>query len=270
MDAIVKIIITTGYQLSAILGFFFVIGFILARIQTLTQKIYYYSIGWRGILWTALIGTPVHELGHYLFCKIFRHRVQSVSLYQPNERTGALGSVEHTYNPRSIYQKIGNFFIGAAPLIWGSLALVLLFRFVLPHSEVVLPTVRNLSLETPKTFLTDVRLIGQSIFSQENFYSVQFWVWLYISFAIAVHLAPSTEDQKTMWRGLFWIILLLILVNTIGYFFNHNITQYILRLKAYEGLFIFAFWYALVVSLVHAIVAFIMLLPIRFLRRLFL
>ena len=261
---------TTLYQVFAIFGLFFVIGYILSKLQTATQKMYHTSIGWGGILWTAIIGTPVHELGHYVFCKLFRHRVLSISLYKPNQRTGNLGSVDHSYNKKSLYQKIGNFFIGAAPLIWGSLALVLLFRFVLPHSEVVLPTVRNLSLETPKTFLTDVRLIGQSIFSQENFYSVQFWVWLYISFAIAVHLAPSTEDQKTMWRGLFWIILLLILVNTIGYFFNHNITQYILRLKAYEGLFIFAFWYALVVSLVHAIVAFIMLLPIRFLRRLFL
>lgn len=261
-----SILQSTLYQLAAILGFFFVIGFVLSQLQSFTQRMYHRSVGWRGILWTAVIGTPVHELGHYFFCKIFRHRVQAVSLYKPNQRTGNLGSVNHSYNPRSIYQKIGNFFIGAAPLIWGSLALVLLIKFLLPNGQPVVSEIHNLSITNPAAFLGELKNIITLIFSPANLHSVQFWIWLYVSFAIAAHLAPSWEDQKTMWRGLLWILLILIMVNSLAFAVNYNVTPIFLKIKAYQGLFIFAFWYALAVSLAHAVAAYVILWPIRLMR----
>ena len=59
-------------------------------------------------------GVAVHELGHALFCIIFRHKIEDMKLFSPEE-DGTLGYVSHTYNTKSIYQRIGNFFIGTGP-----------------------------------------------------------------------------------------------------------------------------------------------------------
>ena len=107
-------------QLIGVLGIFFLFGWLLSIIQTWTQQKYHESVGWKGILWTAWLGTPIHEVGHMVFAKLFRHRIERVALFQPNEETGDLGSVGHSFAKYSLYQRIGNFFIGAAPLIFGS------------------------------------------------------------------------------------------------------------------------------------------------------
>jgi len=73
----------------------------------------------------AWIGTACHELGHALFCVIFRHKITELKLFSPDTKTGTLGYVSHTYEPGSIYQTIGNFFIGIGPILLGSLAIYL-------------------------------------------------------------------------------------------------------------------------------------------------
>ena len=60
---------------------------------------------------------------------IFRHRIIKMHLFSPG-RDGSLGSVEHSFNPRSAYQRIGNFFIGTRP-IWFGTALVCLLGWYL-------------------------------------------------------------------------------------------------------------------------------------------
>src|SRR3989339_2044244 len=124
-------------QIAGIFGIFFAFGFVLATLQEWTQKKYHQSIGWKGILWTAWMGTPIHELGHVFFAKIFRHTINEVYLFRPNPATGNLGHVDHSYRTHSWYQRIGNFFIGAAPLIWGSAVLVAMLYFLLPNGREV-------------------------------------------------------------------------------------------------------------------------------------
>ena len=48
-------------QITGVLGIFFVFGYVLAKLQEWTQKNYYLSVGWKGILWTDWFGTPIHE-----------------------------------------------------------------------------------------------------------------------------------------------------------------------------------------------------------------
>ena len=40
-------------------------------------------------------GVAVHELGHALFCIIFRHKIEDMKLFSPEE-DGTLGYVSHT------------------------------------------------------------------------------------------------------------------------------------------------------------------------------
>src|SRR3989338_7062997 len=122
-ETLIRIFLATVSQIFGLFGIFFVCGFILSKTQTWTARIYARAVGWRGILWTAWIGTPIHELGHALVARLFRHRVNKISLFQPNQSTGNLGSVDHSFNPKSFYQRMGNFFIGAAPLFFGAAVL---------------------------------------------------------------------------------------------------------------------------------------------------
>ncbi|HUT76753.1 MAG TPA: hypothetical protein VM285_03650 [Polyangia bacterium] len=78
----------------------------------LGPRAYLATFGW--------LGTAVHELSHALMCLVFRHRVTELRLFDPSLKKGAIGYVEHEWTPGSLYQKIGNFFIGIAPLIMGS------------------------------------------------------------------------------------------------------------------------------------------------------
>ncbi len=101
---------TVAIQLVGILGVFFLLGFILSKLQHGTHNNYRKTIGWKGILFTAWIGTPIHELGHIFFAKLFRHRIENIHFFKPNEATGELGHVDHSYAAST--NKLGTFSLG--------------------------------------------------------------------------------------------------------------------------------------------------------------
>jgi len=253
---------TTLTQLLGVLGIFFVFGYLLYFVQNKTQQIYRNTIGWKGILWTAWIGTPIHELGHVVFAKIFGHKINDIALFRPNKETGNLGYVNHSYGRFALWGRIGNFFIGGAPLIFGSIFLVLMFRFLLPNGQgIFVPIFSDLS--TYQLIIKSITNTLGALFAIDNLKSWPFWLFLYMSFCIASHLAPSKEDQKGMYKGLIWIILLLTITNAIFLRFNVDITNFIFKINQFLGIFIAIFTYALVISLLHLLFASIFLFPFR-------
>lgn len=254
----ISILKITFIQLIALFGIFFVFGFVLSKLQEWTQRKYQRTVGWKGILWTAWIGTPFHELGHYFFAKLFRHKVHSFRIFEPNPATGELGHLNHSYSKFSLYQKVGNFFIGAAPMIFGSGILAMMLYFFLPNGkEIFLPILeaQNLTIAVSvafqKTFI--------NLFNLENISSWSFWIFLYISFCISSHLAPSRADRKGMWSGLFYIILILLLINIFSLLFKINTTKYILQGSQYLGIFTAIFLYAAIISFAHFVFSYIIL-----------
>jgi hypothetical protein len=253
---------TVVIQIIGLFGIFFVFGIILSILQKKTHQIYMQTIGWKGILWTAWIGTPIHEFGHAFFAKLFRHKIVEISVFKPNEETGELGHVEHTFKKFSLYQRIGNFFIGSAPMIFGSIFLVLMLYFLLPNGKEIFQPLQN---NTSSIFIifTSVAKTLWNLFSIENITAWNFWLFLYMSFAIASHIAPSKKDRQGMWGGLFWLILILIIINAIALYLETDITKYILAINQYLGIFIAVFTYALIISIIHYILASIILKPFR-------
>src|SRR3989338_10317651 len=154
-------------QITGVLGIFFVFGFILAKLQNWTCNLYRQTVGWRGILWTAWIGTPIHEIGHIFFAKLFRHKIEEVNIFRPNEITGNLGHVNHTYSKRSLYQRIGNFFIGAAPMIWGAVILSILLYFLVPNGKEVFTPLTN-EKTSLLTILSSLGKTLENLFTLEN------------------------------------------------------------------------------------------------------
>lgn len=203
----------TFTQLFHILGAFFLLGFLLSKLNHHIQSNYYRLGGWHAILFTAWIGTPLHELGHVLFCIIFHHKIQAVSLFKPNKETGGLGYVNHSFNPHSLYQRIGNFFIGAAPLITGTAFLILAARYLLSNGKEVLNILSHGS-SGPAMLLAPLRALTE-IFSSASITDPLFWLFIVMSVSITAHIAPSKKDLFGMYSGLIWITFVLLLINTV-------------------------------------------------------
>ncbi len=103
--------------------------------------------GARSQIYIGGLGIIIHELSHLFFAVIFRHHIDDVCLLRfpnrndPTDRT--LGYVRHSWSPHSVYQSIGNAFIGPAPVICSTLIIYAILRslnapFAWIHQELTL------------------------------------------------------------------------------------------------------------------------------------
>lgn len=240
-------------ELVGIFGIFFVLGYILSFLTRAIQHTYLRSVGWKGILWTAWLGTPIHEFSHLIVAKLFRHQIVRVSLFAPNKETGVLGCVDHSYNPKSLWQRIGNFFIGAAPLIGGSLTLGGLLYFFVPSGKEIFTALPSTS--SVDMLLVSIQKTLRALWNPAYLNTWKFWIFLYVSFCIASHLAPSSKDQESMWHGFFWLVMAVIVVNAIALLFHVDLTRYVGSVTRYMGMLTAFFMYAIFLSVIHLLVS---------------
>lgn len=82
------------------------------------------------------IGVVIHELSHLLTALFFGHQIVSFRLLHVpdphNPADNALGYVNHAWNERSFYQRVGNVFIGIAPVVGCTLAIIGLTQWLVP------------------------------------------------------------------------------------------------------------------------------------------
>lgn len=129
MDFIWNYVRISLYPVAAVL----VCGFIVWGCRRFFMELLGYC-GYHAVLAASIIGTPVHELGHAVMCLLFGHRIDEIVLWQPHSWDDRLGYVEHSYDPDSLYQRLGNLFIGAGPIFSGMAVLSLLLFFAFPSS----------------------------------------------------------------------------------------------------------------------------------------
>jgi len=191
-------------------GAFFLIGFALYFISNLRGKAFAASIGHKAELFlTGWIGVPVHEMGHAVFCFIFRHKITEAKFFSPKE-DGTMGYVKHEFNPKSSYQKIGNFFIGISPMLFGTVVIYALLGILLPE---YLP--EELSGSIAETGWG----IFRNFFSFSNFNDLRFWIFIYLSLGIASHMKLSVQDFKGARSGFITLLCLIFLINLIANMF---------------------------------------------------
>jgi hypothetical protein len=142
----------------------------------------------------GLPGTIVHEGSHVIACLLFRHRVDRVKWFDPQATDGALGSVEHSYDASSAYQRVGTIVIGIAPLLAGAAVLLIAARLLLG-----VPVVR----------LADLA-------------EVAVWRWAlfaYVSLSVGGSMHLSASDVRGTWRGVvtlgIWLGVVLLLSLTL-------------------------------------------------------
>lgn len=229
------------FETLCVTGSLLVIGVVLGILEHRANYYVQSVFGIKGIMLTAWIGTPIHELGHLIMCYLFRHRVNEFKLFTLRPLDGVLGYVNHSWNPKSIHQNIGNFFIGMGPILGGTAALLVGMYLFLPDSFIMFSKYLTLGPGQPEpyTLMKIFSLTAQlfkSIFSIENLASVNFWIYFALAIAISSHISLSKEDLKGAGRGLVAIFVFILLINVIALLLNVDLTGFftgILALNVY-------------------------------------
>lgn len=259
-NALLTVFRVSLFETFYVTGSLILVGMILGLLENRANSYVQGAFGRKGILATAWIGTPIHELGHLLMCYLFRHRINKFKLFDRKAKDGVLGYVNHGWNPKSLYQNIGNFFIGMGPIFSGTAALILGMHLLLPDSFARVADYLALEPTQPdqymltKIFALTAGLIG-SIFSAENLVSLNFWIYFVLAIAISSHIALSKEDLKGAGRGLITIFTFILLVNLVAFVFNADFSGLFVGILALN-IYIVAFsMISIVFSLIRLILS---------------
>ncbi len=208
-------ILTQTVQFIAVV---YAVGFIIY----LLNKLFYRIVdGNKAVCYaTGFIGTPVHELSHALMCVVFCHRIKEIKLFKVDEKSGTLGYVRHSYNPRNLYQAAGNYFIGVAPIIVGTVILYFSMRFLLPDDTYLRISGRMAALAGASGnawaafsgVFTTMGLMVADVFGAITS-GFKWWIFILIVFFIALHMNLSGADIKGSLRGLPIVVLFIVIIN---------------------------------------------------------
>ncbi len=178
------------------------------------------SAGYKFILATGIIGTPIHELSHALMCLVFGHKITEIKLFQLHSDDGTLGYVNHSYNPKNIYHQIGNFFIGIAPIVVGS-AFLFLFMFLLTPAtfsgvmaEIGAFNASNGTFEISSILELFVGILG-AIFGGNSIGNFLWWIFFVLAIMISSHMELSGADIKGSVVGVLVFAGILLVVDVI-------------------------------------------------------
>jgi hypothetical protein len=261
VEAIVK---NTFYQLFFTVGLMAVFGLVVGLMNKAFYKLVGYKFGRIVCIVTGFIGTPIHEIGHTLFCLIFGHKIVEVKLYQPNNADGTLGYVNHTYNRKSIYHQIGNFFIGFGPILFGSVVLLLLMFLLVPNLYGAFTNSLSLSDLTLRNIFDLMRRALFAFYSSSELSNWRWWGFIIPACSIALHMSLSVADMKASWVGFGFIVAMLLIANTTLYFIKIDT---ILTLTGYcltAGAFILNF---LTISIIFSLILFLLGAIVRGIRK---
>lgn len=157
----------------------------------ITRHLQELSLRWVGDSEVALIvyfvivlpGVVIHEVSHWLMAKLLRTKVRRFSLGPVRKGRGrrvSLGSVQvGSVDP------VRASLIGLAPLLGGSVVILLIGNMVLGIGELS----RAMSGQGMMGLLAGVGQIVQV---------ADFWLWLYLIFAVSNAMLPSESDMDTV------------------------------------------------------------------------
>lgn len=217
--------VLTFSQIISLFAGIFVFGLLIHFISHFMFNSLGRAFGPAGTYLVAWLGTPIHELGHIIFCILFGHKITKVALFSPDPQTGTLGYVNHQWNKSNPWQVLGNLFIGIGPVIVGSLALLGLFYLLAPNGpqawDSIIAGASELggdnSIGDYLTVLKDSFLVfAKAVFTVSNISSWQFWIFCYLAVCVASNIRLSLADIKNSLSGLGCLIIPFVIVNTVA------------------------------------------------------
>jgi hypothetical protein len=161
--------------------------------------------GFRPYILFISFSTILHEASHAIMCVVFGHRIVRFKALPTGSEEGEAGLVQHGWNSRSIYQSIGNFFIGVAPMIVGILVIYVLTTLCFPEF-----CSWHYSLLRGSTHWVDaIRLIlpnvaggMKTLIRPESFTHPGFYAYLAMLLIVGNSIAPSLSDIRNSAIGI--------------------------------------------------------------------
>lgn len=207
------------------------------------------AFGVKAQLYFGFLGIWIHELSHALFAVLFRHHIIDMKLmeYQQTGQNVRLGHVDHSFNKRSVYQVIGNFFIGIGPLIGCSAFLIGLCRWLVPQSFIDFKNVLNnlLAQANSTLFLQQLQqALGNIIWRWPTFLFLGLLILTIIGYGL------SMADIKNSLTGLPYILILCILLSIVMWFLKFDL---ILALTRFNLVLSLILSIIMVVSILYSI-----------------
>lgn len=244
----------------SIVGMYLIFGCIYHLIESKSNLYVTKTFGINGLLLTG-IGTVIHELSHYIMCKIFGHRVTDVKLFRPFKfkNDGVLGYVKSSYNKNSLIQRIGNFFIGIAPMIGGTV-------FIITTSVFLFPQLYNnltftLDITQPKSiinmFIDNTDVFYTTMFNINNFSNKNFWIFIYIVISITLHMSLSKADLENAKEGILYIFIASMILTFIFYLLNWDILKIFSYILLYNSIVFSVLLCGLLFSLIGLFITYI-------------
>jgi len=222
---LVLVLESTLFHLLLLFGPVLLLAFVMNMISKHTTRIGSQLLGEKVYLYGfASIGTAVHELGHAVFAIVFAHKIEKMVLFSPNNHDGTLGYVNHSYNKKSIYQNIGNFFIGIGPVIFGPIIISIIVYLLAGRSiiaisgfEINLNDIRNFNdfkvlLSGVTTGFVQTAGFIFTLFSTSFLKAI---LLFYFIFSIGSSVTLSMPDIKGAKQGLYFFVILLLLFNLV-------------------------------------------------------
>jgi len=212
------------------------------------------------------LGTIVHEGGHALFCVLFGHRIIAIKWFDLAGTDGSLGYVKHSCDRNSLYQRIGHFFIGIAPILLGTVVIYYASRYLLGPE--VFATIRHnadSAMQVSKhSFAALAEAIGHNcltilsvLFTRDNLSNWKFYVFLYLTFSVGSSITLSPQDIEGALSGFLTLIGVLLVFNVATNWLGIVPTRVIRGLSSSYSIFYVGMFLAI---LLNAVVAAVLLL----------
>jgi hypothetical protein len=129
------ILINIGLVLGLVIGVPFLFIILLSLINRNTKRQIATTFGINGQLYFGFLGIMIHEASHLVAAIVFGHKIDGWRLIKfPSAEAPTLGYVHHTWRQNSLYQNMGNLFIGVAPIFGCCLAILFSCRLLLPET----------------------------------------------------------------------------------------------------------------------------------------
>ncbi|MFD1671328.1 hypothetical protein ACFQ5M_04390 [Agrilactobacillus yilanensis] len=203
--------------------------FVLKWLLDHTKQRISQTFGVKAQLYFGFLGIWIHEISHAFFALLFHHRIVDMKLmeYRPTGQDVTLGHVDHSFNKRSIYQMMGNFFIGIGPLIGCSAFLVFAFRLLVPASYDGFATILENFVSRPEPLLL-MHQLWQAILQIHWQGTTFFFLLLLILTTIGFGL--SMADIKNSVTGLPYMLILCIIISLLTFALKLNLTLFLTKL----------------------------------------
>jgi len=216
ITAISNILWITLLQLSVMILPGFLLTLLMSRVSTIFAHQMYRIIGSRKYLLTfGWLGTAVHELSHAIIAIIFGHKIDEIKLFQTRSDSNRLGYVRLRYDKNSVYQRVGNLFIGVAPVFMGAIIIFLSAKLLVPDVSAVISEGGSILGEEDwlSASLGSFFSIFLALIDLENFFHLEYYLFLYILFCVGSAMTLSRADLKGSKSGFAVFIGVLFIIN---------------------------------------------------------